>query len=68
MDIGEYFFMERVVQPCPHPQRDLTAVWRWHLGTGVGGGLGGAGEWLDLIVSSLNNSEVQGQAQMCPRW
>lgn len=36
LDIGEYFFMERVVQPCPRPWGYLTVEWTWQLGTRVG--------------------------------
>lgn len=42
--------MERVVLPCPYPWTDLTAVWMWHLGTQVGGGLGSAERMAGLGV------------------
>lgn len=51
LDIGERFFMGRVVQPCAHPWRDLTALRMWHLGTrGAGGGLGSAGGMAEVGV------------------
>lgn len=36
-----------------HPWRDSEAVWMWHVGTWVSGGLGSAGEWLDWMSSGL---------------
>lgn len=43
------------VTTIPHPWVGLKAVGMWHLGTWDGGGLGSAGETLDLIWEAFSN-------------
>lgn len=53
--LGILFFLFSSGKVClgqwwsPHPWRDLTDVWMWHLGTWVGGGLGRARGSLALL-------------------